>query len=140
MQGLRLDVCTRNRLGLLSDITRVLRENGLTIARAEIGTRGEKAVGSFYVKDVSEQNVSMDTVEAVRKEIGGTILVANNKSSVRSPRTSLSSKSTSNNSSSSTSSRSSTSSIEDDRPRLSLGSMLWSQLERLSSNFKPIKS
>ncbi|RZC57008.1 hypothetical protein C5167_004311, partial [Papaver somniferum] len=37
-KGLKLDVCTKNRLGLLSDITRVFRENGLSVSREEIST------------------------------------------------------------------------------------------------------
>ncbi|RZC94288.1 hypothetical protein C5167_029854 [Papaver somniferum] len=36
--GLKLDVCTKNIVGLLSDITRVFRENGLSVSRAEIST------------------------------------------------------------------------------------------------------
>ncbi|KAA8522580.1 hypothetical protein F0562_013059 [Nyssa sinensis] len=123
--GLRLDVCTRNRLGLLSDITRIFRENGLSITRAEIGTRGERAVGSFYVTDAAGNDVNPETVEVVRQEIGGTVLAVN-KSSGRPPQNS-------------TSSRSKSSAVEE-RPRFSLGSLFWSQLERLSSNFGPIKS
>ncbi|KAK9285061.1 hypothetical protein L1049_024246 [Liquidambar formosana] len=124
--GLRLDLCTQNRLGLLSDITRVFRENGLSISRAEIGTRGERAVGSFYVTDASGQDLNPNTVESVRKEIGGTVLVVNKSSGwLKQP--------------SSSSIGRSASGVEE-RPKFSLGSLLWSQLERLSSNFGPIRS
>ncbi|RVX23806.1 ACT domain-containing protein ACR1 [Vitis vinifera] len=68
--GLRLDIRIKNRLGLLSDITRVFRENGLSIRMAEIGIHGERASGSFYVTDVSGRDVSPNTVELIRKEIG----------------------------------------------------------------------
>ncbi|CAK9156378.1 unnamed protein product [Ilex paraguariensis] len=125
-QGLRLDVCTQNRLGLLSDVTRVFRENGLSITRTEIGTSGERAVGTFYVKDASGHNLNPQTVEAVRREIGGTILVVNESSVSSPPNSSSTSRSNSGK--------------EENRPRFSLGSLLWSQLEWLSSNFRPVKS
>ncbi|KAK6287725.1 hypothetical protein POUND7_013904 [Theobroma cacao] len=126
-QGLRLDVCTQNKRGLLSDLTRVFRENGLSITRAEIGTHGERAIGSFYVTDASGHDVNPRTVELVRQEIGGSALVVN-----KSPdRTSRASSSSIN--------RSSSSEVEE-RPRFSLGNLLWSQLERLSGNFGLIKS
>ncbi|KAJ9177395.1 hypothetical protein P3X46_012618 [Hevea brasiliensis] len=127
--GLRLDVCTHNRVGLLSDVTRVFRENGLSISRAEIGTEGNKAVGSFYVTDASGDEVNSRTIELVRKEIGGSILVVN-KSPGWTPRT----PSTGN------IRRSSSGRVGEDKPRFSLGSLLWSHLERLSNNFGSIRS
>ncbi|KAJ6327933.1 hypothetical protein OIU77_009751 [Salix suchowensis] len=51
--GVKLDICTHNRMGLLSNVTRSFRENGLSISRAEIGTDGDRAVGSFLVTDAS---------------------------------------------------------------------------------------
>ncbi|KZV24950.1 hypothetical protein F511_01920 [Dorcoceras hygrometricum] len=128
--GLRLEICTKNRTGLLSDVTRIFRENGLSITRAEIGTRGEKAFGTFYVKDVSDDDVSPRTLEIVRQEIGGTVIVDNKSSSGASPEASFSR---------AKGSSSSSSGIEEG-PRLSFGSLLWAQLERLSNNFRPIKS
>lgn len=126
-RGLRLDISTENRSGLLSDITRAFRENGLSITRAEIGTKGEKVMGSFYVTDASGQEVSRETVENVRQEIGGTVLMVNYTSGWSTPNSTMSS------------GRSSDVGGED-RPRVSLGTMLWSRLEWLSSNFRPIKS
>ncbi|PSS36014.1 ACT domain-containing protein [Actinidia chinensis var. chinensis] len=125
--GLRLDLCMRDRLGLLSDVTRAFRENGLSVSRAEIGTRDEKAIGSFYVTDASGQEVNLETVEMVRKEIGGTVLVVN-KSLGWTSETLTSS-----------TSRGKGSDVEDGS-RFSIGTLLWSQLERLSTNFRPIKS
>lgn len=121
---MRLDVCTHNRTGLLSDVTRVFRENGLSISRAEVGMQDERAIGSFYVTDVSGEAVSEHTIEMVRSEIGGSVLVVN-----RSPRW------TSRTPSTASLSRTSSGSVDDGKPRFSLGTLLWSQLERLSGNF-----
>ncbi|XP_057784415.1 ACT domain-containing protein ACR1 [Salvia miltiorrhiza] len=115
--GLRLCICTKNKTGLLSDVTRVLRENGLSIMGAEIGVRGENAVGTFYLKDATGEDVRPETVEMVRREIGGRTVFKN-----MSP------------------SRTSSGVQDEERPRSSLGSFIWSHLERLSANFKPIKS
>ncbi|KAK6125344.1 hypothetical protein DH2020_040913 [Rehmannia glutinosa] len=60
--GLKLDICTTNRTGLLSDVTRVFREAGLSIKRLEIGIRDEKAMGTFYVQDTTGQNVTPVTL------------------------------------------------------------------------------
>ncbi|XP_075475597.1 ACT domain-containing protein ACR1-like [Primulina tabacum] len=121
--GLRLDICARNRMGLLSDVTRVFRESGLSITRAEIGTQREKAIGTFYVKDMSGQKVNPETLEMVTQEIGGSIVVVNTSSEsspwATSPETS----------------RSNTGRT----PQFSLGNFLREQLERLSSNFRHIK-
>uniref|UniRef100_A0A2P2NZH9 ACT domain-containing protein n=1 Tax=Rhizophora mucronata TaxID=61149 RepID=A0A2P2NZH9_RHIMU len=111
-------------MGLLSNMTRVFRENGLSVSRAEIGIHGDKAVGSLYVTDASGYDVSPHAVEQVRAEIGRSILVVN-KSPGWTPRTA---------------SMSSINSADKDKPKFSLGSLLWSQLERLSSNFGSIRS
>ncbi|KAJ1399631.1 ACT domain [Sesbania bispinosa] len=122
-KGLTIDIRAQNRTGLLSNVTRVIRENGLSITRAEIGVEGEIAVGSFYVTDSSGQNVNPNIAELVRREIGGSIVTVHNSPyMVPQSRT-----------------MHEASSIEV-RPRFSLGSMLWSQLERLSHNFGPIRS
>ena len=114
-------------MGLLSDVTRAFRENGLSITRAEIGIHGERATGSFYVTDASGHDVNPRTVELVRQEIGGSALVVYKSSNGTSR------------ASSSSISRSSSGEVEE-RPRFSLGNLLWSQLERLSGNFGLIKS
>ncbi|KAJ6379022.1 hypothetical protein OIU78_029109 [Salix suchowensis] len=131
--GLRLDIRSDNRMGLLSDLTRALRENGLSISSAEIGANGDRVVGSFYVTDASGYEANPQAIEQVKKEIGGSI-VAVNKSPGWTPKTSKSP------SVASISRTSSGRSINEDKPRFSLGSLFWSQLERLSNNFSSIRS
>lgn len=73
IQGLSLELCAKDRVGLLSEVTRILRENGLTVTRADVTTVGEQAVNVFYVRDASGKPVDTNTIEALRKEIGHTI-------------------------------------------------------------------
>ncbi|XP_074295744.1 ACT domain-containing protein ACR4-like [Silene latifolia] len=73
-EGIRLELCSEDRVGLLSDVTRIFRENGLSVTRAEVTTRGSQAVNVFYVIDSSGYPVKSETIEAVRNEIGKTIL------------------------------------------------------------------
>ncbi|KAF3447095.1 hypothetical protein FNV43_RR12275 [Rhamnella rubrinervis] len=115
-EGIRVEFSAENRVGLLSDITRVLRENGLAVVRADIATQGEKAVNAFYVKDISGNQVDMGIVESsMKKEMGSIVLHVKNESQLI---------------------RSSTS---PERSRFSLGDMLKSQIERISHNFVTIK-
>lgn len=74
MQGIRLELCGDDRAGLLSDVTRIFRENSLSVTRAEVTTRGSQAVNVFYVTGASGNPVTSETIEAVRQEIGLTIL------------------------------------------------------------------
>ncbi|KAI7733400.1 hypothetical protein M8C21_021339, partial [Ambrosia artemisiifolia] len=74
-EGLRLELCGEDRAGLLSDVTRIFRENGLSVTRAEVTTRGTTAVNAFYVIDSSGNQVKSETIEAVRNAIGETIKV-----------------------------------------------------------------
>ncbi|MQL72019.1 hypothetical protein Taro_004340 [Colocasia esculenta] len=73
-EGIRLELCCEDRVGLLSDVTRIFRENGLSVARAEVTTRGSQAVNAFYVTDASGNPVQSQTIEAVRAAIGETVL------------------------------------------------------------------
>ncbi|XP_008776535.2 ACT domain-containing protein ACR4-like [Phoenix dactylifera] len=73
-EGVRLELCCDDRIGLLSDVTRIFRENGLTVTCAEVSTRGSQAVNVFYVMDASGNPVQSQTIEALRNEIGETIL------------------------------------------------------------------
>ncbi|XP_022728642.1 ACT domain-containing protein ACR2 isoform X2 [Durio zibethinus] len=117
-EGVRLELSAENRVGLLSDITRVLRENGLTVVRADVATQGEKTVNAFYVKDMSGNEVDMDFVESMKKEMDVIDLeVKNDGASRRRP---------------SSSPRSSVPGL------FSLGDVLKSQIERFSHNFIPI--
>nr|CAD1820138.1 unnamed protein product [Ananas comosus var. bracteatus] len=86
-EGLELELRTEDRVGLLSDITRIFRENGLTIKRAEISTESGKAVDTFYVSDMSGSPVESKTVESIRTQIGETVLKVkkNSASPPRSP-------------------------------------------------------
>lgn len=127
-QGLKVDIRAENRSGLLSKVTRVIRENGLSITKVDIGVEGETAIGSFYLTNCSGQDVNPNIAELVRRETGGSV-IANYISPYRVPKPQ---------SSSSRSSMHETMSSQV-RPKLSLGSMLWSQLEYLSTNFRPIR-
>ncbi|KAK4277195.1 hypothetical protein QN277_015224 [Acacia crassicarpa] len=79
-EGVRVELCAENRVGMLSDITRMLRENGLTVVRADVETHGEKTVNAFYVRDVSgNYEVDIDYfVQSVKREMGPTVLHINN--------------------------------------------------------------
>ncbi|XP_058772845.1 ACT domain-containing protein ACR1-like [Vicia villosa] len=127
--GLRVDICTPNRVGLLSKVTRVIQENGLSIPRVEIGTRGENVVGTFYVTNPLKQEVNPKIVELLRQECGGSVeIVTDHKCPCGLSRSSSSSSVTSE----------SNGSVEDKR-KISIGSMLWSHIGKFSSNFGPIK-
>ncbi|XP_076956038.1 ACT domain-containing protein ACR4-like isoform X1 [Bidens hawaiensis] len=73
-EGLKLELCTTDRVGLLSDVTRIFRENSLQVTRAEVATRSGKAVNTFYVRDASGYQVDSKIIDFIRKEIGQTIL------------------------------------------------------------------
>lgn len=74
-EGLSLELCAKDRVGLLSEVTRVFRENGLSVIRAGVSTVGEKAKNVFYVRDASGNPVDMKTIEELRKEIGRTMML-----------------------------------------------------------------
>ncbi len=97
---------------MLSDITRVLRENGLTVVRADIATQGEKAINAFYVRDISGNQVDMEFIESMKREMGPIVLQV--KIETRRP-------------------------SSPERSRFSFGYMLKSQIERFSHNFITIK-
>lgn len=68
-------------------MTRIFRENGLSVTRAEVATRGSQAVNVFYVTDASGNLVKSETIEAVRNEIGLTILHVKEDFESKSPST-----------------------------------------------------
>ncbi|KAF8393153.1 hypothetical protein HHK36_021394 [Tetracentron sinense] len=111
-EGIRLELCAHNRIGLLSDITRILRENGLAVVRADVATQGENVINAFYVRDVSGNEVDMEMVESMKREMEPIALQVRNKTPQRpnSP----------------------------ERSRFWIGDMLKSQIERFSHNFIPI--
>ncbi|KAE9595690.1 putative [Protein-PII] uridylyltransferase [Lupinus albus] len=73
-EGLKLELCTTDRVGLLSDVTRIFRENSLAVTRAEVTTKGDKAINTFYVRGASGCIVDSKTIESIRQAIGNTIL------------------------------------------------------------------
>lgn len=73
-EGIRLELCAEDRVGLLSDAMRIFREHGLTVTRAEVTTRGTQAMNVFFVADASGNPVERCTIEAARRAIGETIL------------------------------------------------------------------
>ncbi|XP_028803565.1 ACT domain-containing protein ACR4 [Neltuma alba] len=73
-EDLKLELCTDDRVGLLSDVTRIFRENSLTVTRAEVTTKGGKAVNTFYVRGTSGCPVDSKTIESIRQTIGDSIL------------------------------------------------------------------
>ncbi|KAL5064107.1 hypothetical protein RYX36_025844 [Vicia faba] len=113
--GLKVDIRTQNKTQLLSKVTRVIRENGLSVTRVEFGVEGETAIGSFYVTDCSGQDTNENIAELLKREIGGSVVLAHNSSY----KVSQSSTSISNNN-------------RDVVPRFSIGSMIWSHLEKLA--------
>ncbi|KAK1649205.1 hypothetical protein QYE76_067010 [Lolium multiflorum] len=74
-EGVKLELCTNDKVGLLSEVTRIFRENSLTVTRAEVSTRGKKAVNTFYVRDSAEETVDQKTIESIREAIGHNIQV-----------------------------------------------------------------
>ncbi|THG10334.1 hypothetical protein TEA_029344 [Camellia sinensis var. sinensis] len=74
-EGLSLELCAKDRVGLLSEVTRVFRENGLSVTRAGVTTVGEQAMNVFYMSDASGNPVDTKTIETLRKEIGQTMML-----------------------------------------------------------------
>uniref|UniRef100_A0A0E0K131 ACT domain-containing protein ACR n=1 Tax=Oryza punctata TaxID=4537 RepID=A0A0E0K131_ORYPU len=74
-RGFTLELCGRDRVGLLSDVTRVLREHGLTVTRADVTTVGGQAINVFYVRDASGEPVDMKTIEGLRVQVGQTVML-----------------------------------------------------------------
>lgn len=70
MQGVRLELCTTDRPGLLAEVTRVLRENGLNIARAKISTKEGIARNVFYVTDANGKLIDPEIIKSIREKIG----------------------------------------------------------------------
>ena len=83
---MRLELCCEDRVGLLSDVTRIFREHGLSVTHAEVETRGSQAANVFYVVDASSgEPVQGQAVEAVRAEIGEQILFVREDAGPKSP-------------------------------------------------------
>ncbi|KAG7556456.1 ACT domain [Arabidopsis suecica] len=126
-EGVKLEVCAENRVGLLSDITRVLRENGLTVVRADVETQGQKSLNAFYVRDISGNKIDMEFVESVKKEMRPIHLEVRNEDR------------TTDTVGSDETPPSAAPQPQPQPQRFSLGDILRSQIERLSLNFVPTK-
>ncbi|XP_010540117.1 PREDICTED: ACT domain-containing protein ACR7 isoform X2 [Tarenaya hassleriana] len=69
-KGVRLELCTSDRPALLAEVTRIFRENGLNVARAEISTKDSVATNVFYVTDANGNRADPKIIETVREKIG----------------------------------------------------------------------
>jgi [protein-PII] uridylyltransferase len=70
-----IEVETRDRPGLLYDLTRTLANNHVYIASAVIATFGEQVVDTFYVKDmVGLKYHSQDKRDALERKLHEAIL------------------------------------------------------------------
>ncbi|KAA8521934.1 hypothetical protein F0562_012752 [Nyssa sinensis] len=69
-EGVRLELCAADRPGLLAEVTRTFRENGLNVTRAEISTTMDTAQNVFYVTDAIGNPADPEIIEAVRERIG----------------------------------------------------------------------
>ncbi|XP_047153073.1 ACT domain-containing protein ACR6-like [Vigna umbellata] len=81
-EGMELELCTKDRVGLLSDITRIFRENSLCIKRAEISTEEGMARDTFYVTDVTGNPVDPKIIDSIRRQIGDKVLNVKHSSSI----------------------------------------------------------
>lgn len=54
-----MELLAEYRIVLLSNITRVLRENGLAVVRAYIATQGDKVINDFYVGNLFKKNTKI---------------------------------------------------------------------------------
>ncbi|XP_031125693.1 ACT domain-containing protein ACR8-like [Ipomoea triloba] len=73
-EGTRLELSTSDRQGLLADVMRTFRENGINVKRAEISTKGDTAQNAFYVTDATGNCAEPKAIEAVRQKIGWGVL------------------------------------------------------------------
>ncbi|KAJ8535471.1 hypothetical protein K7X08_023191 [Anisodus acutangulus] len=120
-EGIRLELCANNRVGLLSDITGVLRENGLAVVRADIATEGETARNIFYLRDISGNNIDMKFGKSMKTEMGEIDVAVNNETTMTRTTTTTT-----------------TSSMTRGSSFRSLRNLMKSQFEKLSHNFVAI--
>ncbi|CAN6295777.1 unnamed protein product [Urochloa humidicola] len=69
-EGVRLELRVTDRRGLLAYVTRVFRENSLSVTHAEINTRGDMAMNVFHVTDVAGRPADPKTIDDVIQKIG----------------------------------------------------------------------
>ncbi|KAG6496094.1 ACT domain-containing protein ACR8-like isoform X1 [Zingiber officinale] len=76
-QGVWLALSMPDRRGLLAEVTRIFRENGLSVRRAEITTRDGEAKNEFCVTDTGGQLPDCCAIHAVIEKIGEEHLTLN---------------------------------------------------------------
>ncbi|CAL5198046.1 unnamed protein product [Lathyrus oleraceus] len=69
-EGVRLEFSAEDRQGLLAEVMRTFRENGLNVTRADISTTGDLAANVFYVTDSIGYPADEKIIESVRQKIG----------------------------------------------------------------------
>ncbi|XP_047085823.1 ACT domain-containing protein ACR8-like [Lolium rigidum] len=69
-EGVRLELRITDRRGLLAYVTRVFRENSLSVTHAEITTRDDMALNVFHVTDVAGRPADPKTIDEVIHGIG----------------------------------------------------------------------
>lgn len=67
---MRLELRHPDKQGLLAEVTRTFRENGLNVTRTEISTSGGMATNIFYVTDANGDEADPKLIESVREKIG----------------------------------------------------------------------
>lgn len=94
-QGLRLELRAPDRPGLLADVTRTFRENGLSVTRADVTTTADStAENVFYVTDAAGNAAEEKAIEAVRQRIGLGYLQVKEATQANSPATATTSEET----------------------------------------------
>ncbi|KAH7687049.1 [Protein-PII] uridylyltransferase protein [Dioscorea alata] len=73
-EGLKLELCTVSRRGLLADVTRTFRENGLSVTRAEVSTQDNITVNVFYVTGSAGHPVDLKTIAGIQQRLGAGVL------------------------------------------------------------------
>ncbi|KAF8674313.1 hypothetical protein HU200_048141 [Digitaria exilis] len=130
--GMMVEVRAADRSGLLSDFTRVLREHGLSLLRVELKRHKDEAIGIFYLVTDTGGEVCTEAVRAVQVRVAEMDISLDivreapgwppvRKTSVPAPPVAGQL-------------------AAQERPRPSLGSLLWSHLGKLSNNLSYIRS
>ncbi|KAF2591955.1 hypothetical protein F2Q70_00040005 [Brassica cretica] len=68
--GVRLELRHPDKQGLLAEVTRTFRENGLNVTRTEISTSCGMATNIFYVTDANGNGADSKLIDTVREKIG----------------------------------------------------------------------
>ncbi|XP_020589114.1 ACT domain-containing protein ACR4-like [Phalaenopsis equestris] len=73
-RGLKMEVHTSDRHGLLSVMSRKLRENNMSFKTAEFAKDGCLAIGTFYITDNDADNIDQQKVKMLEDELEKDIL------------------------------------------------------------------